>query len=325
MPYSPPFTLTNKMLDLSARFSELLGVWAGSGGAQLTPMLRRGNRIKTIQASLEIEQNTLTIAQVTALVEGKVVLGAPREIQEVKNALTVYDALSNYKPANEQDLLTAHRLLMMALVDDAGTYRQGGVGVFQQSKLIHMAPPAKQVPRLMRDLFNWLANTDLHPLLASCLFHYEFEFIHPFSDGNGRMGRLWQTVILSKWRAELAWLPVETIVRDQQQNYYAALAHADQQAEGTVFVEFMLQALLNALEQVISVNDEVNDEVSDGVKIKLDALDKQLLSACQKNAYITQAQLALELGKSKSTIERRIRKLKSYCLCRIGSDKTGYW
>jgi len=323
--YSPPFTLTSKMLDLTTSFSESLGIWTGSGGAQLTPMLRRGNRIKTIQASLEIEQNTLTVEQVTAVIEGKMVLGAPREIQEVKNAFAVYEQMNRLKSTNEKDLLKAHKLLMAALVDDAGYYRKGSVGVFQQEKLIHMAPPANQLPRLMRELFAWLSKTDLHPLLVSFLFHYEFEYIHPFSDGNGRMGRLWQTLILSKWRTELAWLPVETIVRDRQQEYYAALTNADKQAEATLFVEFMLEALLDALKQALKNNEGVNDGASEGVNVKLDDFDRRILALCQEQPYITQDELTTQIGKSLSTIQRRIRKLKQHHLRRKGSDKTGCW
>ncbi|MBL3527526.1 MAG: Fic family protein [gamma proteobacterium endosymbiont of Lamellibrachia anaximandri] len=325
MSYQPPFTLTNRMLDLVSRFSERLGAWTGQSSSTLSPMLRRGNRIRTIQASLEIEQNTLSVEQVSAVIEGKIVLGPPREIQEVKNAFSTYEQLEQWAPSSEQDLLDAHRLLMIALVDDPGCYRVGGVGVFQGKKLIHMAPPAKQVPRLMEDLQGWLTNTDLHPLLSSCLFHYEFEFIHPFSDGNGRMGRLWQTLILSQWRSELAWLPVETVVRDRQPAYYAALARADEQFEGTLFVEFMLEALTDALEQALTQNDEANDLVSDGVPTKLDSLDRQILIYCGETPYVTQEQLASLTGKSLSTIQRRIRKLRKEHLRRAGSDKSGYW
>jgi len=319
--YKPPFTLTNRMLDLTTQFSEELGGWLSGGSSKLTPMLRRGNRIKTIQASLEIEQNTLTIEQVTAVIDGKMVLGIPKEIQEVKNAFAAYEELNYFKPANEGDLLKAHKLLMVALVDDAGAYRKGTVGVFQQEKLIHMAPPANQLSCLMGDLFAWLSKTELHPLLVSCLFHYEFECIHPFSDGNGRMGRFWQTLILSKWRPELAWLPVETIVRDRQQDYYAALASSDKQAEATLFIEFMLEALVDALKQALRTDDGAND----GVKIKLDEVDRRILALCQDQPYITQDELKVKTGKSLSTIQRRIRKLKKHYLKRIGSHKTGYW
>lgn len=325
MAYQPPFTLTNRIVDLVLNFTELLRAWAGKDSTVLTPMLRRGNRIRTIQASLEIEQNTLTVEQVSAVIEGKVVMGPPREVQEVKNAFLTYEQLEKWHPENEQDLLAAHGLLMSILVDDPGRYRSAGVGVFQGEKLIYLAPPANQVSRLMEDLLGWLVTTDLHPLIVSCLFHYEFEFIHPFADGNGRMGRLWQTLILSQWRTELTWLPVETVVRDRQQAYYNALARADEQAEGTLFVEFMLESLLQALEQALMKNDGVSDGVSDGVPTKLDKLDHRILALCQETPHITQDQLASLTGKSISTIQRRIRKLRKQHLRRIGSDKSGHW
>ncbi len=325
MTYQPPFSLTNKMLDRVSAFSERLGAWAGKDSAALAPMLRRGNRIRTIQASLEIEQNTLTIEQVRAVIEGKTVLGPPREIQEVKNAFAAYEKLEQWAPSQEQDLLDAHGLLMAGLVEQPGRFRSGGVGVFQGAKLIHAAPPAKQVPRLMHDLLHWLKQTDLHPLLSSCLFHYEFEFIHPFSDGNGRMGRLWQTLILSQWRAELAWLPVESLVRDRQQAYYDALARADEQAEGTLFVEFMVNALTDALEQALAQDGGVSGGVSGGVNLKLDALDRRILSLCGENPTLTQGELAAQIDKPLRTIQRRIQKLKQSHLRRVGSDKAGHW
>jgi len=323
--YKPPCTLTPRLLSLAADVSELVGRLSVQNETNALVRLHRVNRIKTIQASLEIEQNTLTVEQVTAVIEGKMVLGAPKEIQEVKNAFAVYEQMSRLKSTNEKYLLKTHKLLMAALVDDAGYYRKGSVGVFQQEKLIHMAPPANQLPRLMRDLFVWLSKTDLHPLLTSCLFHYEFEYIHPFSDGNGRMGRFWQTLILSKWRPELAWLPVETIVRDRQQEYYAALVSADKQAEATLFVEFMLEALFDALKQALKNNEEVSDGASEEVNVKLDDFDRRILALCREQPYITQDELVVQISKSLSTIQRRIRKLKKHHLQRIGSDKTGYW
>ncbi|WP_087871592.1 Fic family protein, partial [Bathymodiolus platifrons methanotrophic gill symbiont] len=221
--------------------------------------------------------------------------------------------------------LEAHRLLMLGLIDELGQYRQGGVGVYDGEALVHMAPPASQLPRLMEDLLDWLKVTDLPPLVASCLFHYEFEFIHPFADGNGRMGRLWQTLILTQWRPELAWLPVESVVHDRQQAYYKALASADSDAEATPFVAFMLEALEQALDIALRQNDGVSEEVNDEVKIKLDGLDQQLLAYMRENPYITQENLVLLSGKSLSTIQRHIRKLRQQHIERVGSDKSGYW
>lgn len=195
--YQPPLTITPAILSLAEQIGETLGRWALTTEGEFSPKLRRSNRIRTIQASLAIETNTLTVAQVTAVLEGKRVLGLPREIQEVRNAFAAYEHLSHWQPSALNDLLAAHGVLMSGLLDDAGHFRSGGVGIYRGDTLMHMAPPANRVGVLMQDLLDWLARGELHPLVASCVFHYEFEFIHPFADGNGRLGRLWQTLILS--------------------------------------------------------------------------------------------------------------------------------
>jgi Fic family protein len=216
--------------------------------------LRKNNRLRSIHASLAIENNTLSLEQVTAVIEGKKVFGLPHEIQEVRNAYAAYERLSDWQATSRDDLLAAHGLMMAGLVDRPGEFRSGGVGVFKGKELLHLAPSADRVPQLMDDLFSWLKNTDEHPLVASSVFHYEFEFIHPFPDGNGRLGRLWQTLILSGWKPLLAFLPVETVIHDRQEEYYRMLAVADAQGEATPFVEFMLQALRSATEQA-AAND----------------------------------------------------------------------
>lgn len=258
MPYHPPFTLTARLIDLVSRISEELGRWAGKE-AGISPRLRRENRIRSIQASLAIENNSLSIDQVTAILDGKTVRGLPREILEVKNAIAAYELMEHLDPAKPGDFLAAHRALMQGLTDDAGQFREDGVGVYQGMSLVHLAPPAARVPFLVEDLFSWLKETDLHPLLASAAVHYEIEFIHPFSDGNGRIGRLWQTAVLARWKPQLAFLPVETVVHDRQVEYYKALAASDAQADVAPFAEFILQALMEA----VSVG---SDPVSDPVK-----------------------------------------------------------
>ena len=252
--YQPPFQITSSILTLVADISEQLGRWSavlGHADAALLPELRRGNRLRTIQASLAIEHNSLSLEQVTAVLEGKRVLGLPREIQEVRNAFAAYEQLPNWQPYNDKHVLAAQGQLMLGLVDDAGQWRHAGVGIYRDQQLMHMAPPPSQVARLMGDLLAWLKTMPVHPLVASCVFHYEFEFIHPFSDGNGRMGRLWQTLILSQWKPELAYLPVETVIRHQQADYYAALSAADKASDATGFVEYMLKALLSAMQEVV--------------------------------------------------------------------------
>jgi Fic family protein len=279
MTYHPPHTITSTILNLVAEIGELIGRYTILAEQNLTPLLRRENRIRTIQASLAIENNTLTLEQVTAVIDGKQVLGLPREIQEVRNAFAAYEAMENWHPASETDLLSAHGLLMSALVDQPGIYRSGGVGIFRGEQLVHMAPPADRVPFLMTDLLAWLKRTDEHPLIVSSLFHYELEFIHPFADGNGRMGPLWQTLILRHWKLLLAYLPVETVIRERQGDYYRALAEADDCAEATPFVEFMLQALFDTIGEALAT-DQVIDYVTDQVKRLVETIgDKEFNSA----------------------------------------------
>jgi len=280
--YQPPLTLTTRILALIAEISEQIGQLSAVGDSRQTPQLRRGNRIRTIQASLAIENNTLSIEQVTAVLAGQRVLGLPREIQEVRNAFATYESMPDWQPGSRADLLRAHELLMHGLIDDCGRFRQAGVGIYRGEQLVHMAPPPSRVAHLMDDLLAWLGASDWHPLIISCVFHYEFEFIHPFADGNGRMGRLWQTLMLSQWRPVLAYLPVEAVIREQQDAYYAALSAADQLAEATPFVEFMLQALSVALAEAARSEpptDQVTDQVArllrvlhDGSSLKVNEL-----------------------------------------------------
>ena len=284
--YQPPFQITPVILTLVADISEQLGRWSAvldHVDEALVPELRRGNRLRTIQASLAIEHNSLSLEQVTAVLEGKRVLGLPREIQEVRNAFAAYEQLPSFQPYKLKHVLTAHGQLMLGLVDDAGQWRHSGVGIYRDKQLMHMAPPASQVPRLMGDLLAWLETMPVHPLVASCVFHYEFEFIHPFSDGNGRMGRLWQTLILSQWKAELAYLPVETVIRHQQAQYYAALSAADKASDATGFVEYMLKALLSAMQEVV----EAPSQHQVGTKSELNAEQLQVLSKFDGDMSIT--------------------------------------
>ena len=246
--YQPPFTLTSTIVRQAAAIGEALGrlsaQWERGGDLRL----RRANRIRSVQGSLAIEGNTLSEAQITAILDGQRVIAPPREIQEVRNALAAYDRLAEWQPEREADLLAAHGLLMAGLLDEAGVWRRGGVGVMVGDRVIHMAPQAHRVPELMRDLLGWLAATDEHPLIASSVFHYEFEFIHPFADGNGRVGRLWQTLILSRWQPVFADLPVESLIHAHQAEYYQAIQDATAEADSAPFIEFMLRMIHEALE-----------------------------------------------------------------------------
>lgn len=275
--YNPPYTITNKIVALIAEISELIGHITVTSGLNNNPKLRRDNRIKSIQASLAIENNTLTVEQITALLNGKRILGTPAEIKEVKNAYEVYEQLLTFNPFSISDLLKAHGILMADLVKNAGHFRTGGVGVFKGSRVVHMAPPAEFVLEHIANLFTWYQKSTAHPLVKSAVFHYEFEFIHPFADGNGRMGRLWHTLLLAEWKEILAWIPVETLVKERQEEYYDALGKADKEADSTVFVEFMLTALRDALKE-IPATDLVSDSVGDPVAKLLAVLNDKELS-----------------------------------------------
>ena len=244
--YQPPYTITPGIVHLVARISETVGRLTVLVDQPSPFRLRRINRIRTIRGSLAIEGNTLSEAQVTAILEGKRVIAPPREVQEVRNALAAYDRFTQWNPGASADLLEAHRILIAGLLDDAGRYRRSSVGVMADGEVMHLAPPADRVPVLMTDLFQWLADSKEHPLITSSVFHYEFEFIHPFADGNGRMGRLWQSLILARWKPLFADIPVESLVHEHQTEYYRALQMSTEQTDCAPFIEFMLRMILDA-------------------------------------------------------------------------------
>ena len=256
-PYKPPYSLSDHAINRVSQISELIGSLLVTNVMKSNPKLRRNNRVRTIHASLAIENNSLTLDQVTAIINGKRVLGPPSEILEVQNAYQAYERLMELNPYMVEDLLLAHSMLMRDLVKEAGKFRSGGVGIFAGNHLIHMAPPADFVPQQIYELIQWTKNSEVHPLVKSCVFHYEFEFIHPFSDGNGRMGRMWQTLLLSQWKPFLAWLPVESIIRDNQEQYYQVLAQCDKSADSGAFISFMLDAIYKALLEIGDVDTNI--------------------------------------------------------------------
>ena len=263
MTYRPPCTVTPAIERLLGEICEMVGRLSVPAAGE-RPMLRRINRIRTIQGSLAIEGNTLSEEQITAIMDGRRVVAPPREIQEARNAIEVYDRLEQWDPYKETDLLAAHEIMMRGLMDFPGRYRSGGVGVMGRGEVIHVAPPAGRVVVLMRELFGWLNTSERHPLVASSIFHYEFEFIHPFADGNGRMGRLWQSLILFRWNPLFATVPVESMVRTHQQEYYGALNRSTEKSDSAPFVEFMLEVIRETLGDL--GNDQAGDQVSDQVK-----------------------------------------------------------
>jgi len=281
MPYTPPHKITQKTLSLVAEISEAI---AGADLVALTnsPQLRKQNQIKTITGTLAIEGNTLSLVQVSAIIEGKPVRGTQREIAEVRGAIKAYEALAGYVAYSVDDLLDAHRKMTEEILSDAGHFRSNAVGIHKNGKVIHIAPQANRIISLMQNLLNWLKQTEIHPLICSCIFHYEFEFIHPFSDGNGRMGRLWQTLILGQWRSLFYSLPIENTIKNNQKEYYKALKLADKNAESTLFIEFMLNIILDSIKS----SDPVTDPDTDPVQKLLFVMGDDYLSSAQMMAKV---------------------------------------
>lgn len=251
----PPYEITDKMVNLIANVSAQLSMIAPNTNMRL----RKARNIRSVHSSLAIEDNTLSLDRVTDVINGRRVVGSPSEILEVKNAFGVYSQIESFEPYAIPDFLRAHKLMMKELIESAGKFRTQGVGVYNGEKLIHAAPKAVFVNEHMENLFGWAQESDAHPLIKSSVVHYEVEFIHPFMDGNGRMGRLWQTVILSNWDSSFLVLPIETVVFERQREYYAALASSNKAGNSTAFIEFMLLAISD----VIAVQDEHQDEHQD--------------------------------------------------------------
>lgn len=257
----PPYDITPKILKLIASISEKIGEVNAHYLSKQSPQLRKQNRIKTIQSSLQIEGNTLTEEQVTALIENKKVIGPKKDVLEVLNAISVYDEITHYKLNSEKDFLKAHAKLMKGLIKNEGKYRNQSVGIAKGNKIKHIAPPFKNVPHLMKDLFDYLKNDEELTLIKSCVFHYEMEFIHPFIDGNGRMGRLWQTVILLNEYPVFEFLPFETLISETQKEYNKALSLSDKSGKSTPFIEYMLGVIETSLAQLLSYNNRTFKDV----------------------------------------------------------------
>ncbi len=322
--YNPPFTMNEEITNLIVEIGEYVGTITTYDAMRPNPILRRENRIKTIHSSLAIEQNTLTLEQVTSVINGKRILGPPQDIREVKNAYEAYERVSVLDPYSLKNLLLAHKIMMEGLVKEAGSFRSGNVGVYAGTELIHAGTPAKYVPNLMNQLFTWLKQSKYHPLVKSCVFHYEFEFIHPFADGNGRTGRLWQSLILQKWKEVFAWIPVETLVYENQEEYYKVLQHSDKVGDSTEFVEFMLGMIRNALKEISETHSQTNVVINIGKNVVTN--EEKIIALLRKDGNMSANMLAVSVGVTERQAQRILAKLKAEGkIIRHGANKNGYW
>ena len=294
----PPFEITNQMIHDVAEIAELVGKLDLDHRLTSNLTLRRSNRIRTIHGSLAIEQNTLSLEQVTAVLNGKHVLAPPKDIAEVKNAYEIYERLEELDPYSVDDLLTAHGILTRGLVEESGMFRTRPVGVVdKEGHVLHFGTLPQYVPDLVMELLEWVKTSDIHMLIRSCVFHYELELIHPFADGNGRIGRLWHTLLLSKWHPAFAWLPVEPIIHDRQQEYYAAINASNDAGESTILIEFMLSAIQASL---MEARDAVSDRKLDKATLRWNKIQAFL----QTHDYIMNADVRELCDVSAATANR---------------------
>ena len=297
----PPFEITNSMIDRVAEIAELVGRLTVSSPLSTNPTLRRANRIRTIHGSLAIEQNTLSLEQVTAVLNGRHVLAPPKDIAEVKNAFEIYERLEELDPYSVEDLLTAHGIVTRGLVEESGVFRSRPVGVVDsEGRVLHLGTLPQYVPELVMELLDWVKTSPVHMLIRSCVFHYELELIHPFADGNGRVGRLWHTLLLSRWNPAFAWLPVESIIHDRQQAYYEAINASNNAGESTAFIEFMLSAIQAALTEAITAHEETGGKKADKATLRWNKIQEFL----QTHDSIRNADVRALCGVSAATANR---------------------
>lgn len=319
--YTPPFTVSAKAINLIAAISAQIERYSIRMEQNDSLKLRKANRIKTVHSSLAIEGNTLSEGDVTAILEGKTVIAPQRQILEVKNALKTYELYNSLNPYSIDDLLKAHHTMMGGLIDDAGIFRKKGVGVFDGTNIIHIAPPAERVRDLVEDLFSWLSTSTDHLLIRSCVFHYEFEFIHPFSDGNGRTGRLWQSLILGRLNELFEYLPIENMVFSHQQDYYDAISQSSSKGDCQPFIDFMLQVILDTL---VEHQGQSVEEI--GQEYNLNNSEIQALSHIRVDKRITAVRLSEEIGVKPRQAERIILGLKAKGIIRRkGANRNGFW
>ena len=294
----PPFEINERIMADVIEIAELVGRVSITDKISMNPTLRRTNRIQTIYSSLAIEQNTLDIEQVTAVLSGKRVIAPPKDIAEVKNAYEIYDNMDKLNPYSIDDLLKAHSVMERGLLNEAGEFRSRPVGVADsEGNILHFGTLPQYVPKLIQELLEWTEKSEIHLLIKSCVFHYEFELIHPFADGNGRMGRLWHTLLLSKWTPLFAWLPIESIIHDNQSEYYNAINVSNNNGNSTVFIEFMLSVIKQALQE--SINDKPKN-----ISSKSDLRWNKINDYLETHEYILNSDVQKLLGVSSATATR---------------------
>ena len=275
--YMPPFNITNKMLELCIRITDKLGSLNSFQSLNRMPILRRNNKIKSVHSSLAIESNSLSLNQVRDVINGKTVLGPQKEIQEVKNAYEAYNMLDQLNHTSQKDLLKTHSVMTYLVDDESGRYRNHPEGVFDGDRVIFVAPPSDLIRSLMNDLFDWLENDLETPILIkSCIFHYEFVFIHPFGDGNGRMARLWQNLILSKWKPVFEYMPIESLIQKYQSEYYDAIAKCNNNGNSNVFIEFMLQMIEKTIDEILVGVKKESRNISEQVNKLLEVMEPDI-------------------------------------------------
>ena len=294
----PPFEINERIMADVIEIAELVGRVSVTDKISMNPTLRRTNRIQTIYSSLAIEQNTLDIEQVTAVLSGKRVIASPKDIAEVQNAYEIYDNMDKLNPYSIDDLLKAHSVMERGLLNEAGEFRSRPVGVADsEGNILHFGTLPQYVPKLVQELLEWTEKSEIHLLIKSCVFHYEFELIHPFADGNGRMGRLWHTLLLSKWNPIFAWLPIESIIHDNQSEYYNAINVSNNNGNSTVFIEFMLSVIKQALQE--SINDKPKN-----ISSKSDLRWNKINNYLETHEYILNSDVQKLLGVSSATATR---------------------
>lgn len=318
----PPYTITDKMLNLAATIMEKIGEANYFERLNRFPELRRKTRIKSIHSSLAIENNQLSLFQVEAVINGKAVIGEQKDIQEVKNAYKAYEKIDNINPYSIEDLKKIQGILTFAIEDDSGKFRNHGEAVYDGDVQIFMAPSHRMVPTLMDNLFSWMneVKENVNPLILSSIFHYEFVFIHPFSDGNGRTARLWQTAILTHWKDLFKYIPIESIIRKHQEEYYTAIQNCNNAGNSNEFIEFMLKIIDEAVDGMILNQQETTQETTQKTT------QEKIINLIKKNPGITQVEMAKALDLTRDGISYNIKTLKEKGIIeRVGSTKNGIW